>query len=175
MAIGNQYVPEKINDFNAYLDGEIMIGAGSSMDLPEMTMKSSTITGVGIGGELDSPTIGQWESAEQVIPFNVLYSSVGDMLSPLEPVKLVFRAAQQVYDKEGGYVFKGLTVTERGRVKKFKPGKIEKGETMEAEVTLEVTYLKVEVDNEILCEIDKLNGIYIVGGKDMLAGIKELT
>ena len=42
-------------------------------------------------------------------------------------VDLTIRVAQQVLDKTGGYAFKGLRVVERGRVKEFKPGKVEKG------------------------------------------------
>ena len=173
--IGNNYVPEKINDFNAYLDGTKMIGNGASMDLPEINMKTSTIEGGGISGEIDSPTIGQFESMEQVVQFNTLYSSAMDMLSPTKTVNLTFRAAQQVYDKTGGYTFKGLRVVEVGRVKSFKPGKIEKGETMEAEVTLELTYIMIEVDGKQLVEVDKLNSVYKVNGVDMLAEINALT
>lgn len=173
--IGNNYVPEKINDFNAYLDGVKMIGVGSSLDLPEINMKSSTIDGAGIGGEIDSPTIGQFESMEQEINFNTLYSSAMQMLSPLSSVNLTIRGAQQVYDKNGGYSFKGVRVVEKGRVKKFKPGKLEKGEAMDASVTIELTYIKIEVDGEVLVEIDKLNPKYYVMGVDMLAGITALT
>ena len=111
---------------------------------------------------------------EQEIQFNTLYSSAMDMLSPLSVVNLTFRAAQQVYDKTGGYNFKGLRVVEMGRVKKFNPGKIEKGEAMEATVTLELTAIKVEVDGAVLLEVDKLNGVYKVNGVDMLAGVNEL-
>ena len=113
-------------------------------------MKTGTVEGFGIGGEVDSPTIGQWESFEQAVQFNTLYSSAVDMLSPMSVVNLTFRAAQQVYDKSGGYDFKGLRVVEMARVKKFKPGKIEKSEGMEAEVTVEVTYIMIEVDGEQL-------------------------
>lgn len=173
--IGNNYVPEKINDFNAYLDGVKMIGVGSSLDLPEINMKSSTIDGAGIGGEIDSPTIGQFESMEQEINFNTLYSSAMQMLSPLSSVNLTIRGAQQVYDKNGGYSFKGVRVVEKGRVKKFKPGKLEKGEAMDASVTIELTYIKIEVDGEVLVEIDKLNPKYYVMGVDMLAEITALT
>lgn len=172
--ISNNYIPEKINDANAYLDGSRMIGTTASVDLPDMGMKSSTVEGFGIGGEIDSPTIGQWESVEQEIQFNTLYSSAADMLSPLSNVNLTFRAAQQVYDKSGGYDFKGLRVVEMGRVKKFKPGKIEKGESMEATVTLELTYIMIEVDGEQLVEIDKLNNVYKVRGQDMLAKVRGL-
>jgi hypothetical protein len=62
-----------------------------------------------------------------------------------------------------------------GRVKKFKPGKIEKSESMEATVTLELTYILIENDGESLVEIDKLNGVYKVNGQDMLADIKNLV
>ena len=172
--ISNNYIPEKINDYNAYVDGTKMIGVAASVTLPEINMKSSTVSGVGVSGEIDSPTIGQFESMEQEIQFNTLYSSTMDMLSPLSTVNLTFRAAQQVYDKTGGYNFKGLRVVEMGRVKKFNPGKIEKGEAMEATVTLELTYIMVEVDGSVLLEADKLNGVYKVNGVDMLAGVNEL-
>lgn len=173
--ISENYIPEKINDYNAYLDGTKMIGVAASVSLPEVNMKSSTVAGAGIGGELDSPTIGQFESMEQEVQFNTLYSSAADMLSPLSVVNLTFRAAQQVYDRTGGYAFKGLRVVEMGRVKKFKPGKIEKGEGMEATVTLELTAIKIECDGEPLLEVDKLASVYKVKGVDMLAGVNELT
>lgn len=106
--------------------------------------------------------------------FHGAYSSAMDMLSPLSTVNLTLRASQQVYDKQGGYNFKGLRVVEIGRVKKFNPGKVEKGEAMEATVTLELTYLMIEVDGQQLLEVDKLNGIYKVNGTDMLAGVNSL-
>ena len=74
MSISNNYIPEKINDFNTYLDGNKMIGVAASVTLPEVKMKTSTVSGAGINGEIDSPTIGQFESMEQEIDFNVLYS-----------------------------------------------------------------------------------------------------
>ncbi len=172
--ISNNYVPEKINDANIYLNGNKMIGTSSSIDLPEAAQKTSTIAAMGIAGEIDSPTIGLFESMEQEIQFNTLYSSFQDALSPLETINITIRAAQQVYDKTGGYAFKGLRVVEMGRVKKFKPGKIEKGETMEASITIELTYLLIENDGVKLVEIDKLNSVYVANGQDILAGYRDL-
>ncbi len=173
--IGNNYIPEKINDANTYMEGNKMIGVAASVTLPEVNMKTSPVSGMGINGEIDSPAIGLFEGMEQEIQFNTLYSSFADMLSPLKTVNLTFRAAQQVYDKTGGYAFKGLRVVEMGRVKKFNPGKIEKGESMEATVTLELTYLLIENDGKKLVEIDKLNSVYVVDGVDMLAEIRNLV
>ena len=172
--ISNNYIPEKINNYNAYLNATKMIRKAASVTLTENKMKSGTTSGVGVSGEIDSPTIGEFESLEQEIQFNTLYSSAKDMLSPLSSVNLTFRAAQQVYDKSGGYSFKGLRVVEMGRVKSFNPGKIEKGEAMEATVTMELTYIMIEVDGVQILELDKLNGVYKVNGVDMLAGINSL-
>ena len=101
--ITNNYVPEKINDANVYIDGDKAIGSGASLDLPEIKSKTSTTSGMGISGEIESPTIGQFETLEQEISFNTLYSSAVSMMNPLETVNLTIRAAQQVYDKTGGY------------------------------------------------------------------------
>lgn len=173
--ISNNYVPEKIADANIYKSGEKMIGTAPSIDLPTVKQKTSTTSGMGIMGEIDSPTMGLFESMEQEIEFNLLYSSAMDLFSPLKTVELTIRAAQQVYDRTGGYVFKGLRVVERGRVKEFSPGKVEKGEAMGSKVKIELDYLKIEVDGVTLVEIDKLNAKYIANGEDMLAGISELT
>ena len=48
-------------------------------------------------------------------------------------------------------------------------------EAMEATVTLELTYIMIEVDGVQLLEVDKLNGIYKVNGNDMLAGVNSLV
>lgn len=173
--ISNNYIPEKINDANIYLAGDKMIGTTAELELPEVKMKTSTVEGMGISGEIDSPTIGQFESMEQTINFNTLYSSAMDMLSPLKTVELTIRAAQQVYDKEGGYTFKGLRVVERGRVKNFKPGKVKKSETMDASITIELTYILIEVDGSVMLEIDKLNGVYKTNDTDMLAEVRGMT
>ena len=172
--ISNNYVPEKINDANIYLAGNKMIGVAAEIKLPETKSKTGTVEGMGISGEIDSPTIGQFESMEQPIKFNTLYSSAMDMLSPLKTVEFTIRAAQQVYDKEGGYAFKALRVVERGRVKHFDPGTIKKSESMDASITIELTYLLIEVDGVVMTEIDKLNGVYIVNGEDVLAEVRSM-
>lgn len=90
--ISNNYIPEKINDANAYLDGTRMIGVAASVDLPEINMKTGTVEGFGIGGEVDSPTIGQWESFEQAVQFNTLYSSAVDKYKKVKKNKSASRA-----------------------------------------------------------------------------------
>ena len=130
--ISNNYIPEKVNDYNVYQDGNKMIGLAAEVELPSIKMKTSTIEGVGVGGEIDSPTIGQFESLETKLKFNTLYSSATDLMNPLNTVNLTLRAAQQVYDKTGGYAFKGLRIVMGGRVKEFNPGTVKKGDVVKA-------------------------------------------
>ena len=40
--ISDNYIPEKINEYNVYLDGVKMIGVASSHTLPEVNMQTST-------------------------------------------------------------------------------------------------------------------------------------
>lgn len=174
MALDTNLTPEIVNSFNVYIDGTKAIGAASEISLPTVTMETIDVSGAGILGKISAPNIGQFESLEQEVSFNLIYSSVVNMLSPKRQVNLTFRAAQQAIDNSLGYSYKGLRIVEVGRVKEFSPGKIKAGEGMEAKVKLELTYLMIESDSEEIICIDKLNGIYRVNGEDMLADVTAL-
>jgi phage tail tube protein FII len=59
----------------------------------------------------------------------------------------------------------------RGSVTNLPLGEMELGNINEQELTYSVTYLKVVDDGATLLEIDFVNGIYIVGDKDMTSEI----
>ena len=46
--IDNNFVPEIINDYNTYLDGDKMIGVAASVTLPTLKQKTNTVSGAGI-------------------------------------------------------------------------------------------------------------------------------
>ena len=60
-------------------------------------------------------------------------------------------------------------------MKNFKPGKVKKSETMDASITIELTYILIEVDGSVMLEIDKLNGVYKTNDTDMLAEVRGMT
>ena len=45
---------------------------------------------------------------------------------------------------------------------------------MGSSVTLELLYFMVELEGEKMVEVDKLNSIFAVNGKDMLAPIRNM-
>ena len=174
MALDTNLTPEVVNSYNTYINGNKAIGVTSEISMPTITSETIDVSGTGILGKISAPNIGQFESIEQEITFNLIYSSFVDMLSPKRQVNLTIRAAQQAVDKNLGYAYKGLRIVEVGRVKEFTPGKIKPGEGMDAKVKLELPYLMIENDGQQIIEIDKLNGIYRVNGEDMLADVSAL-
>ena len=132
MALDTNLTPEVVNSYNTYINGNKAIGVTSEISMPTITSETIDVSGTGILGKISAPNIGQFESIEQEITFNLIYSSFVDMLSPKRQVNLTIRAAQQAVDKNLGYAYKGLRIVEVGRVKEFTPGKIKPGEGMEA-------------------------------------------
>ena len=155
MALDTNLTPEIVNSFNVYIDGVKAIGTAPEITLPQITSETIDVSGSGILGKISAPNIGQFESIEQEVSFNLVYSSFVNVLSPKRQVNLTFRVAQQAVDKSLGYAYKA-------------------GEGMEAKVKLELTYLMIENDGEEIIAIDKLNGIYRVQGEDMLADVAAL-
>lgn len=172
--VDTSMIPHVISEYNVYLNGSKMTGVTDESTLPTVKSKTTDIQGVGILGVINHPSVGEFESIEQEIGFNLVYSDFADMLAVGKHVQLTFRAAQQMLDKTLGIQHRGLRIVEEGEVKELNLGKIKKGENMDVKVKIEVTYLLVESDGEKLLEIDKLNGVYNANGEDMMADISAL-
>ena len=171
MALDQNIIPEKIVNFNVYTKGDKHIGMGEEMELPSIKMKSSTLAGAGIGGEIDSPTMGQLESMEQELKYNALYSTATTLMKPNEEVEITLRGAQQVRTRSGGFSYKSMRVVMRGMVKEVNLGTVKKGEPTGTSVKLELHAIKVEVDGVTVYVVDKLNEKFVVNGEDMMAPI----
>ena len=68
-----------------------------------------------------------------------------------------------------------MRVVFRGRCKKFAPGTVKQREAMESSITLELTYILIEMDGRERVKLDKLNGEFRIDGVDKLAKIRKLT
>lgn len=173
--ISSNLVPEVINDYNVYgQDGLLLIGLADEITLPKISSKKTTLSGSGILGEIDAPVPGQIESSEMQIKWNHLYSDAARMMNPNETVQITIRAAQQTANKEGGVVYKGLRIVCSGHPKEIDLGTLKRGDTMGATTTLELLTYKVEVDSQVIFDIDKLGGKYVVNGEDLRAEINAL-
>lgn len=167
-------IPTKINKFNLYNEAERFLGNGEELPLPDFEALSETISGAGILGELDDPNVGYFSNMEMEIPFRVVDQESVDMIDMTKAVKLTIRAAQQTTESTGDIDFRSMRVVVRGRCKKYSPGKVKAGATMETKLTLTILYIYIEVDGKPMVELDKLNEVFKVKGVDILAKIKEM-
>ena len=51
-------IPTKINKYNVYNQGNRLLGTGDEVTLPSFEASSETVSGAGVLGEFDDPTVG---------------------------------------------------------------------------------------------------------------------
>ena len=167
-------IPTKINRYNVYNKGNRLLGVGEEMTLPDFEPSSETVTGAGILGEIDDPTVGYFGNQEMEIPFRILDDEATDMLDMTKAVQLEIRGAAQTTNSEGDIEYQGVRVVVRGRSNKFTPGKLKAGNPMDTSITLSILYILIELDGASVLELDELNEVFKINGNDILAKVKEL-
>lgn len=167
-------LPTVINNFNTYKNGSQLIGISGEVKLPEFENVTAEVSGAGILGSFEENVIGMFNSMEMEIPFRILDDDIFSFMDPTKTVDLTLRASQQLTETGTGEIdYRGMRVVIRGKQKKFDAGKVKQGEQMDASVTLEIIYLLIEIDGESKIELDKLNFVYKVNGKDILAKVRK--
>lgn len=167
--------PSVINDFNVYKKNTKLIGITGEVSLPDFESKTTTINGAGILGDIEEAVMGQFNSMKIEIPFRTLSDDIFSIMNPLDAVDLTLRGAIQTTDTQTGVAgYKGMKVMVRGKIATFKPGTVKAAEQMNCSVTLELTYIKIEVDSKTKVELDKLNAVYVVNNVDLLKGVRDL-
>ena len=167
-------IPSKINNYNVYNVAERLIGVGDEVTLPDFEAMADTISGAGILGELDDPTVGHFSNMEMEIPFRLVDHEAADMMDMTKAVQLTLRAAQQTLTVEGNTEFRSMRVVVRGKSATLSMGSVKSGSSMGSGVTLNLTYILIEVNGESLIELDKLNPTFKVRGVDILQKVREM-
>ena len=169
-------IPEVINYFNAYNNGNVLVGVTGSVQLPNFDAITEEIGGAGILGTYETGIPGFYSSMAQEVPFRILDTDIFSIMNPGELVDLTFRASEQHTVKSTGALdYKGMRIVERGRLKNFAPATLELGKQMGASVTLELLYILIEIDGKTKLEYDKLNSVFVVNGKDLLEKVRAYS
>lgn len=167
-------IPGVINNFNLYYKGTALVGLTGEITLPDFEGMTETLSGPGILGELEEVIIGAFGSMELEVPFRILDEDAFKIMSPMETLDLTLRASEQYTVKSTGNLdYKGMRVVVRGRQKKMTAGTIKQGGAMDSSVTVEVAYIMIELDGQKRIELDKLNNVYKVNDKDLLAKVRS--
>ena len=174
--VNTNLVPEVINNWNAYNKGNKLIGVTGSVTLPNLDAITEQITGAGVLGSYETGIIGHYGPIEQEVPFRMLEEDIFSLMDPTQSVDLTFRASTQYTERETGAIdYKGMRIVETGRFKGFSAGKLEAGKAMEGTLKLEILSFMVELNRKILVQLDKLNDLFIINGKDMLEKVRKFS
>jgi hypothetical protein len=94
--------------------------------------------------------------------------------SPTKRTMLTMRACAQSQVKSNADLeFEGMKVVVGGTCADYKLGKLALGKKMESSIKLALTYIKIQIEDDTVLELDKLNEVFIVNNEDMLATIKS--
>lgn len=165
-------IPEKLINYNLFVDGSRSESAIVDVDLPDVQFMSENITGAGIAGEIESPTLGHTSPLNMTLNIRTLIDEDFKYLEP-RAYSLEIKAGMQSYNQsEGKIQVKKLSVMVKGIPKGFSLGKASVGKPTDSKREFAVTYLKVEYEGKEVLEIDKTNMIFKVNGTDFLVDLR---
>ena len=166
-------LPQKIIAYNAYTFGNKLIGITGEVELPELEFMSDTISGAGIGGEVDIPVPGIVSAMEMEVPFTSLTGNMLDIFKKDDVSEVTLRGSEQSEDTSSMKLYKiPVKISMRGLVKKIKTGKTAPGASMESSITLALQYIKIDVDGTTQLEFDPLNMVCI-NGEDIMEEVRR--
>ncbi|MBD5395599.1 MAG: phage major tail tube protein [Lachnospiraceae bacterium] len=167
--------PEVMNNFNVYNEANRIVGTTGEFSLAQLQAMTATVSGSGILGEYNTAVIGMFQSMSQDIPFRMIDRDFFSMLNTGEQSKLVLRSSVQQRNRQTGGTLstQAMRIVFRGHPTAANLGTVKMGDLMNASITLEVTYILVEMGGQVMIELDKLNSVYKVNGKDLLAEVRK--
>ena len=168
---GENNIKERLIAFRVYNDASDLLGI-ATVDLPELSSMTDTVTGAGIAGEVDSPVLGHYQSITCTLNWRTIEKKALE-LTAHKAHALELRGSQQVYDAAGGeYSTEAVRITLRAIPKTTTLGTFETGASTDSSQEFEVVYIKISVGGKEVAEIDKYNYISKFGDEDILSSVR---
>ena len=165
-------ISDKIIQFRVFDKNRDYYGI-SEVTLPSIELMTESIKGTGIMGEIEIPSMCQTGSMKTTFNFKSVTPEASNLMKP-EIHHLELKIAQQSLNKLKRQMgIDKLSVTFCLMPLKFETGKVEAGTPTETSIEFEVFYYKLIMDDKVKFEIDKLNGNYVIDGKDYGREIRE--
>lgn len=161
--------------YRVYHQGKDLLGI-ASIEMPNVQYMNETLSGSGIAGEIDNPTIGITQSLTCKLTFTAVNQEVFYILDWSKTALYECYLALQTSDDATSI---RDSIPERinmlGRTKTFNFGSREQGKKHGNEVELELTRFEAYLENQEKLLIDKLNFIHRVNGTDLLQKVRAQT
>lgn len=163
-------IPDKIQNFRVYTEGEVLLGVAGEIALPELSGMTEAVSGASVLGEYNTAAVGHFSDMEIEIPFINYCKGMFDLADFSSDKNLTLRGAMQERNTATGALEPvGLRISVRGNVTGYTMGTLKAATGAKPTVKLSLTYYLIVYDGEEMFELDKVNGIYKVNGKDVLS------
>jgi len=164
---------EKVLNANVYIDGNNFLGKAREVRLPTVSVQKTEHRPLGTFATIALPQ--GIERMEIGIIFETFNADAFKRTNPFSAVNLTIRAVQQEYDAHGNLVTnKQVRVYAKGSFRSAELGNVTAQESGTRTLTFDLNYYKLEIAGQVIHEIDPLNSIYIVNGKDLLATARTM-
>lgn len=159
-------LPSVLKNFNLFNDAKSCIGQVEEIKLPDLKRKMESFR----AGGMDGPV--KIDLGQEGLDIEHTYAGIMEQIfdqygiTNISGVMLRFAGA---YQRDDTAVVQAVEVVVRGRHEEVGLGSQKAGEKGKFDVKSTLTYYKLTIDNQVKIEIDLLNMIFIVNGKDRLA------
>jgi len=158
---------KQITNANVYIDGNSFLGKTEEIKMPDVVVTMTEHKALGLVGKIELPS--GLDKMESTIKWNSLYPDVlKKAANPFTAVQLQARASLETYTGQGRTEQVPVVVYMTGTFKKFPMGNYKQHDNVEAETSLSVTYIRLNVDGKDVVEVDVLANIYKLNGVDLL-------
>lgn len=165
-------IPESLINYACYVDGSNELVGMVDVTLPDVEYMSETLEGAGIAGGIDSITPGHTNPMNITINFRTLMQKNLSLIAP-KSYAFEFRGAMKETNKSTREIETvPVAVAVRAFPKKTALGKLQVAKAMDTNNEFTVDYIKVDIKGRTTLEIDKINMIFAVDGKDYLADVR---
>lgn len=144
----------------------------TQVDLPSLEFITNTITGAGIAGEIETILVGQMKAMNITFKHTMLTASAISLSTP-EVHTWELREAQQSAETSGELRLTGVKHIFRAYPKSMSGGSLKPQSTSDPETVASVQYWAEYRDGQKVMELDPLNNICYINGKDYLATLRK--
>jgi len=158
-------LPSVLKNFNLFNNGNSYMGVAEEVKLPKLKRKMDDYRGGGMNGPIKID-LGQ-EGLEIEFDCGGFMAQVFEQYGTCKVDGVMLRFAG-AYQRDDTCAVQAVEVVVRGRHEELDPGNAKGGDKGKLTVKSTLSYYKLSVDGKVLIEIDLINMVEIVNGKDIL-------
>ncbi|QDQ87646.1 phage major tail tube protein [Alcaligenaceae bacterium SJ-26] len=162
-------LPAKLKNYNLFNDGQNYIGQVAEIVLPKLTAKMEEWRGAGMDAPIDIDLGMEKLTMEWTI--GGIEKQVLTQFGALSHAAYGLRFAGAV-QREDSEKVKALEIEVRGRHSEIDFGTAKTGDDTAKKIATSLSYYKLTLDGEVLIEIDVINMVKRIGGKDLLDPVR---